>query len=44
MNTFAERIKNFFGLKKTLSGEVFEELTDLLVEGDFGAAGAYRTA
>jgi fused signal recognition particle receptor len=44
MNAFAERIKNFFGLKKNLSGEVFEELTDLLVEGDFGAVGAYRIA
>jgi fused signal recognition particle receptor len=42
MNAFAERIKNFFMPGKTLSEEVFEDLTDLLVEGDFGAAGAYR--
>ena len=42
MTPFAERIKNFFGLGKTLSEEVFEDLTDLLVEGDFGAAQAYE--
>jgi fused signal recognition particle receptor len=42
MTAFSERLKNFFGLGKTLSEEVFEDLTDLLVEGDFGAAEAYR--
>jgi fused signal recognition particle receptor len=41
MTAFAERIKNFFSIKKPLSEEVFEDLTDLLVEGDFGAAEAY---
>jgi fused signal recognition particle receptor len=41
-NSFAGRIKEFFGFKNPLSDEVFEDLTDLLVEGDFGAAGAYR--
>ena len=40
---FAEKLKGFFGFKSPLSEEVFEDLTDLLVEGDFGAAGAYRT-
>jgi fused signal recognition particle receptor len=44
MKGFAERLKNFFGLGKALSEEVFEDLTDLLVEGDFGAAEAYRIA
>ncbi|AEF80623.1 signal recognition particle-docking protein FtsY [Leadbettera azotonutricia] len=44
MSVFSDKIKNFFGIGKTLSGEVFEDLTDLLVEGDFGAAGAYRLA
>jgi len=44
MNVFAERIKNFFGRKNALSEELFEDLTDLLLEGDFGAAGAYRIA
>ena len=42
MTAFADRIKNFFRLGKTLSEEVFEDLTDLLVEGDFGAAEACR--
>jgi len=39
---FADKLKNFFGSRSCLSPEVFEELTDLLVEGDFGAAGAYK--
>ena len=42
MNSFAEKIKNFFGIKRGLSEEEFEDLTDLLVEGDFGAAGAVK--
>jgi fused signal recognition particle receptor len=41
---FAERLKNFFGIRKAVSEELFEDLTDLLVEGDFGAEGAYRIA
>ena len=41
MIAFAERIKNFFGKGTTLSEETFEDLTDLLVEGDFGASQAY---
>jgi fused signal recognition particle receptor len=41
---FAEKLKNFFGLRKSVSGELFEDLTDLLVEGDFGAAEAMKTA
>jgi fused signal recognition particle receptor len=39
--TFGDKIKNFFG-HKALDDEVFEDLTDLLVEGDFGAAEAYK--
>jgi fused signal recognition particle receptor len=39
---FAGRIKDFFGGRKALSDELFEDLTDLLVEGDFGAEGAYK--
>jgi fused signal recognition particle receptor len=41
---FAERIKNFFSRSPAVSEELFEDLTDLLVEGDFGAAEAYETA
>ena len=44
MNTFADKLKNFFGIRRSLSEEVFDDLTDLLVEGDFGAAGAYALA
>jgi fused signal recognition particle receptor len=44
MNSFAAKLKNFFGIRQNLSEEVFEDLTDLLVEGDFGAAGAYKLA
>jgi fused signal recognition particle receptor len=39
---FAEKIKNFFGLSKNISGDFFDDLADLLVEGDFGAAGAMK--
>ena len=42
MASFADKLKSFFGGRHNLSEEVFEELTDLLVEGDFGAAGAYK--
>ncbi|MDR1867783.1 MAG: signal recognition particle-docking protein FtsY [Treponema sp.] len=41
MGAFTDRIKSFFGIKRPLSPEVFEELADLLVEGDFGASAAY---
>ena len=39
---FAERLKDFFRLSKSLSEDFFDDLADLLVEGDFGAAGAMR--
>jgi len=38
---FAERIKSFFTGSPSVSEEFFEELTDLLVEGDIGAKEAY---
>ncbi|MCL2270615.1 MAG: signal recognition particle-docking protein FtsY [Treponema sp.] len=38
---FAEKIKSFFTKAPSLSDEFFEELTDLLVEGDIGAAEAF---
>jgi fused signal recognition particle receptor len=41
--TFAERIKNFFGVKNVISDDVFDDLADLLIEGDFGAAEAFNT-
>ncbi|MDR0525508.1 MAG: signal recognition particle-docking protein FtsY [Spirochaetaceae bacterium] len=39
---FTERLKQFFGIRKAISDEFFDALTDLLVEGDFGPAGAYK--
>ncbi|MDR3138279.1 MAG: signal recognition particle-docking protein FtsY [Treponema sp.] len=42
MQGFAGRIRDFFGIRKSLSDELFDDLTDILVEGDFGAAGAYK--
>jgi fused signal recognition particle receptor len=41
--SFADRIKSFFSKSPAISEEMFEELTDLLVEGDFGAAEAFKT-
>ncbi|MDR2403239.1 MAG: signal recognition particle-docking protein FtsY [Spirochaetaceae bacterium] len=41
--SFTDRIKSFFGLRNQISDEFFEDLGDLLVEGDFGAAEAYKT-
>jgi fused signal recognition particle receptor len=40
---FRERLKAFFSPGRALSEELFEDLTDLLVEGDFGAREAYQT-
>ncbi|MFP3040412.1 signal recognition particle-docking protein FtsY [Treponema primitia] len=41
--SFTDRLKTFFGIGKQVSEELFEDLSDLLVEGDFGAAGAFKT-
>jgi fused signal recognition particle receptor len=41
---FGEKIKNFFSVKQVFSAEITDELCDLLIEGDFGAAEAYKTA
>ncbi|MDR2079966.1 MAG: signal recognition particle-docking protein FtsY [Treponema sp.] len=40
---FAGRLKNFFGLGKQVSEALFDDLSDLLVEGDFGAAYSLKT-
>jgi fused signal recognition particle receptor len=42
-NSFAGRIKSFFGLKQTVNEDLYEDLADLLVEGDFGVAEAFKT-
>jgi fused signal recognition particle receptor len=36
--SFADKVKSFFGVKNELTEEFFEDLEDLLVEGDFGAS------
>jgi fused signal recognition particle receptor len=41
-SAFADRIKKFFGIGNQVSGDFFDDLADLLVEGDFGAAGAFE--
>jgi fused signal recognition particle receptor len=40
---FTEKIKNFFAASSAISQEFFDELADLLVEGDIGAEEAYGT-
>jgi fused signal recognition particle receptor len=39
---FRERINFFLGRRDPVKEEFFEDLSDLLVEGDFGAAESYR--
>ena len=41
---FAERIKSFFSGAPKLSPEFFDDLADLLVEGDFDAKDAFQVA
>jgi fused signal recognition particle receptor len=41
---FAEKIKSFFAGNQAISQEFFDELSDLLVEGDIGAREAYDLA
>jgi fused signal recognition particle receptor len=43
MAGFAEKLKHFFGIKSPISDELFDDLADLLVEGDFGPAEAFDT-
>ena len=40
---FAEKIKSFFSGSSGISEELFDDLCDLLVEGDFGASAAFKT-
>jgi fused signal recognition particle receptor len=41
---FGDAIRKFFGLAKNISDDFYDDLTDLLVEGDFGAAEAVKIA
>jgi fused signal recognition particle receptor len=40
---FTDKIKNFFAGRSAISQEFFDDLADLLVEGDIGAQEAYGT-
>jgi fused signal recognition particle receptor len=40
---FFDKLKSFFGVKVELTDEFFDALTDILVEGDFGASLAVQT-
>jgi len=40
---FADKIKNFFAGRSAISQEFFDDLADLLVEGDIGAQEAFGT-
>ena len=40
---FTEKIKSFFSGSSGFSDELFDDLSDLLVEGDFGASQAFKT-
>jgi fused signal recognition particle receptor len=42
MASFRDKIKSFFGIQTKVEEEFFDDLADLLVEGDFGAAEAWR--
>jgi fused signal recognition particle receptor len=39
---FSERLKQFFSGKNILNEELYDDLCDLLIEGDFGASHAYK--
>jgi len=39
---FSEKLKAFFTGKNSINDELYEDLCDLLIEGDFGAAQAYK--
>jgi len=40
---FSDKLKAFFSGASNLSDELFDDLCDLLIEGDFGAEQAYKT-
>ena len=40
---FGDRVKLFFSAKTAVTEELLEDLCDLLIEGDFGAAQAFET-
>jgi fused signal recognition particle receptor len=43
MSNFANRVRSFFSRGQALEDDFFDDLADLLVEGDFGASEAFKT-
>ncbi|MDR2658926.1 MAG: signal recognition particle-docking protein FtsY [Spirochaetaceae bacterium] len=41
--SFSDKLKRFFGIASALDDDFFDNLADVLVEGDFGAALAFET-
>jgi fused signal recognition particle receptor len=41
--SFSDKLKHFFGLTSTLDDDFFDDLADMLIEGDFGALLAFET-
>ncbi|MDR2803781.1 MAG: signal recognition particle-docking protein FtsY [Treponema sp.] len=41
--TFRDKLKQFLGLASVLDDDFFDDLADILIEGDFGAALAFET-
>ena len=39
--SFAERLKNFFSFNKNRDDSFFEDLSDILIEGDLGAKNVF---
>ena len=39
--SFGEKLKNLFSKKSTMNDDFYDDLTDLLVEGDIGAKTAF---
>ena len=44
MSNFADKIKTLFGMRHDRGADFFEELTDILIEGDIGAKTAFEIA
>jgi fused signal recognition particle receptor len=41
--SFSDKLKHFFGLTSSLDDDFFDDLADMLIEGDFGASLAFET-
>ena len=39
--SFADKLRNFFGIHSLKDDEFFDELSDILIEGDLGAKNVF---